>query len=74
MTHSVFDAKVKTALQMVVTAAPLLLAPLLAALHASQRLIDNAALIWIGAVWFLAVLTVWTALPYWRAARAHRGG
>jgi hypothetical protein len=25
---------------------------------------------WVGVVWFLAILSVWTALPYWRAARS----
>ena len=63
-----FDAKMKTAIQMAVVAAPFLLYPVLIALGVGQEGLDIASLIWVGAVWFLAVLTVWTALPYLRSA------
>lgn len=55
-------AKTKTALQMAVIAAPFALVLL--------GLRDPAVWYhyWIGAVWFLAILTTWTALPYVRAA------
>lgn len=55
-------AKTKTALQMVITAAPFVLIVI------GFR---DAALwyhYWIGAVWFLALLTAWSAWPYLRAA------
>lgn len=55
-------AKIKTALQMVITAAPFVLV-----------MIDMTDLAlwyhyWVGAVWFLALLTVWSARPYVLAA------
>ncbi len=56
------SAKIKTALQMVITAAPFVF--ILIGL-------DDPALwyhYWIGAVWFLALITVWTARPYILAA------
>ncbi|MFP4518634.1 MAG: CDP-alcohol phosphatidyltransferase family protein [Oceanicaulis sp.] len=65
-----YDAKIKTAVQMVITALPLVAVPVLIAMDASQVFFDNAVIFWIGGVWFLAVLTVYTALPYWRAARS----
>jgi len=58
-----YDAKVKTAIQMVVVAAPFVL------VLTGFRDVGVWFYYWVGAVWFLAVLTVWTALPYWRAAR-----
>jgi CDP-diacylglycerol--glycerol-3-phosphate 3-phosphatidyltransferase len=59
-----YDAKVKTAIQMVVTAAPFAL------VLAGFTEVSVWFYYWVGTVWFLAVLSVWTALPYWRAARA----
>ncbi|MEQ8404372.1 MAG: CDP-diacylglycerol--glycerol-3-phosphate 3-phosphatidyltransferase [Oceanicaulis sp.] len=59
-----YDAKVKTAIQMVLTAAPFVL------VLAGLRDVGVWFYYWVGGVWFLAVLTVWTALPYWRAARS----
>lgn len=55
-------AKIKTALQMVITAAPFVI--ILIGLR------DPAVWYhyWIGAVWFLALLTVWSARPYLEAA------
>lgn len=59
-----YDAKVKTAIQMVVTAAPFVL------VLAGFTEVSAWFYYWVGTVWFLAVLSVWTALPYWRAAQA----
>ena len=55
-------AKIKTALQMVITAAPFAMIAL--------GLQDPALWYhyWIGAVWFLALLTVWSARPYIKSA------
>ncbi|MCR9128860.1 MAG: CDP-alcohol phosphatidyltransferase family protein [Alphaproteobacteria bacterium] len=64
------DAKIKTALQMAVTAAPFVFVPILSVTGASQATRDHVIIFWFGAVWFLAVLTVWTALPYLKAVRA----
>ncbi|MGX6647970.1 CDP-alcohol phosphatidyltransferase family protein [Maricaulaceae bacterium MS644] len=64
-----FDAKMKTAIQMAVVAAPFGLYPALIAFDASPDTIADTTLYWVGTVWFLAVLSVWTALPYWRAAQ-----
>ncbi|MGJ3232664.1 MAG: CDP-diacylglycerol--glycerol-3-phosphate 3-phosphatidyltransferase [Oceanicaulis sp.] len=58
-----YDAKVKTAIQMVLTAAPFAL------VLAGFTDVAFWFYYWVGGIWFLAVLTVWTALPYWRAAR-----
>lgn len=55
-------AKIKTALQMVITAAPFVLVMIG---------MTNLTLwyhYWVGAVWFLALLTVWSARPYVLAA------
>jgi CDP-diacylglycerol--glycerol-3-phosphate 3-phosphatidyltransferase len=57
------DAKIKTALQMAVTAAPFVL------VIAGLRDVSAWYYYWVGAVWFLAVLTIWTALPYLKAMR-----
>ncbi|WP_440959600.1 CDP-alcohol phosphatidyltransferase family protein [Oceanicaulis sp. LC35] len=51
-------AKLKTALQMVITAAPFVI--ILIGFRDPALWYHY----WIGAVWFLAVLTVWSALPY----------
>jgi len=59
-----YDAKVKTAIQMVATAAPFVL------VMAGLNEIAVWFHYWVGVVWFLAILSVWTALPYWRAARS----
>ncbi|WP_306016534.1 CDP-alcohol phosphatidyltransferase family protein [Oceanicaulis sp. MMSF_3324] len=55
-------AKMKTALQMIITAAPFVLVII--------GLTDPALWYhyWIGAVWFLALLTIWSAGPYVQAA------
>jgi CDP-diacylglycerol--glycerol-3-phosphate 3-phosphatidyltransferase len=55
-------AKIKTALQMVITAAPFVLVMI--------GMTDLALWYhyWVGAVWFLALLTVWSARPYVLAA------
>lgn len=60
------EAKMKTALQMVITAAPFVLVLI------GLRDVSAWFYFWVGGVWFLAVLTVWTALPYLRSVR--RGG
>ncbi|XBQ15234.1 MAG: CDP-diacylglycerol--glycerol-3-phosphate 3-phosphatidyltransferase [Oceanicaulis sp.] len=60
------EAKTKTAIQMVIVAAPFVL------VIAGLRDVAVWFYPWVGAVWFLAVLTVWTALPYLRAARRDR--
>ena len=57
------DARIKTALQMAVTAAPFVL------IIAGLRDVSLWYYYWVGAVWFLAALTVWTALPYLKAVR-----
>lgn len=56
------EAKIKTALQMVITATPFAMIAL--------GFRDPALWYhyWIGAVWFLALLTVWSARPYIQAA------
>ena len=55
-------AKIKTALQIVITAAPFVLVMI--------GMTDLALWYhyWVGAVWFLALLTVWSARPYVLAA------
>ena len=55
-------AKIKTALQMVITAAPFVLVMI--------GMTDLALWYhyWVGAVWFLALLTGWSARPYVLAA------
>ena len=58
------EAKLKTMLQMAVTAAPFVL------IIAGLREVSLWYYYWVGTVWFLAVLTVWTALPYLTTARA----
>lgn len=56
------DAKAKTALTMIVVAAPFVLI--------AMGFVDVADwfYIWVGGVWLCAALTVWTAIPYLRAA------
>lgn len=56
------EAKIKTALQMVITAAPF---GMIAIGFRDPALWYHH---WIGAVWFLALLTVWSARPYLKAA------
>jgi len=63
-----YDAKVKTAIQMILTAAPFVL------VLVGLRDLSAWFYYWVGGVWFLAVLTLWTALPYLRAARSQRRG
>ncbi len=58
------EARLKTALQMVVTAAPFVL------ILIGFRDVSLWYYYWVGAVWFLAVLTAWTAIPYLKASRA----
>lgn len=60
------EAKIKTALQMAVTAAPFIL------VVAGLKDVAVWYYYWVGAVWFLAILTVWTAIPYLNAARRSR--
>lgn len=57
------EAKLKTALQMVVVLAPF------AIVLAGFRDVAAWFYLWVGAVWFVAVLAIWTALPHLRAAR-----
>ncbi len=59
-------AKLKTGFQMAVVIAPFVVVML--GPH-SPSTMELYALFWYAAVWFLAALTVWTGLPYWRAAR-----
>ena len=56
------DAKAKTALTMIVVAVPLLL------VAAGFTQISDWFYIWVGGVWLVAALTVWSAIPYLRAA------
>jgi CDP-diacylglycerol--glycerol-3-phosphate 3-phosphatidyltransferase len=60
-------AKFKTALQMIITAAPFIL------FMVGFRDFDSWGLPWLICVWAVAVLTIWTAIPYVRAARTPRG-
>ena len=64
-------AKLKTAFQMGVVALPFLVVML--GPH-SDTAMAVYALFWQASVWFLAILTVWTAWPYWRAARQAKAG
>lgn len=57
------SAKLKTALQMILTGAPFVL------IIAGLQDVSVWYFYWVGAVWALAVITVWTALPYLRAVR-----
>lgn len=59
-------AKLKTALQMVVTAAPFVL------IVAGFQDVSVWYFYWAGCIWALAVITVWTALPYLKAVRNSR--
>lgn len=61
--HVTAAAKYKTALQMIITAAPFVLFML------GFRDFDLWGLPWLVCVWAVAVLTIWTAIPYARAAR-----
>lgn len=56
------DAKAKTALTMIVVALPFVLI--------AMGFVDVADwfYIWVGGVWLCAALTVWSAIPYLRAA------
>lgn len=54
------DAKAKTALTMIVVAVPFALA--------GFADIADWFYIWVGGVWLVAALTVWSAIPYLRAA------
>ena len=60
--HVTLTAKIKTALQMIITAAPFAL------IAVGFRDVALWYHYWIGAVWFLALLTVWSAWPYFRTA------
>jgi CDP-diacylglycerol--glycerol-3-phosphate 3-phosphatidyltransferase len=60
--HVTLTAKTKTALQMVITAVPFAL------ILVGFRDIALWYHYWIGAVWFLALLTAWSAWPYVQAA------
>lgn len=64
-------AKLKTLFQMAVVIAPFIVVML--GPHSDDAMAIYA-LFWTAAVWFLAALTVWTALPYWRAARRMKAG
>ena len=63
--HVTLMAKTKTALQMIITAAPFAL------IFIGFRDVAVWYHYWIGAVWFLALLTAWSAWPYYRAALRH---
>jgi len=52
------SAKLKTAIQMMVVAAPFILVTL------NWVSIEVWYHYWIGSVWFLALLTIWSAMPY----------
>jgi CDP-diacylglycerol--glycerol-3-phosphate 3-phosphatidyltransferase len=57
-------AKAKTAFQMLVVMAPFVVVML--GPHPSDQM-ALYSLFWICAVWFLAAITAWSAIPYWRA-------
>jgi len=57
-----WTAKAKTALQMGVVAAPFFMIAL------GWFPVSIWYHYWIGAVWFLALLTLWSAAPYWNAS------
>lgn len=59
-------AKYKTALQMIVTAAPFVL------FLVGLRDFDSWGLPWMVCLWAVAVMTIWTALPYVKAAQDRR--
>lgn len=61
------DARTKTALAMIMTAAPFALVAIDLATPVSLPL-DAWFFYWVGGVWFIAILTAWTALPYVRGA------
>ncbi|WBQ13660.1 CDP-alcohol phosphatidyltransferase family protein [Hyphomonadaceae bacterium BL14] len=61
------EARTKTALAMIMTAAPFVLVTL--DLATPLRLpVEVWFFYWVGGVWFIAILTAWTALPYVRGA------
>jgi CDP-diacylglycerol--glycerol-3-phosphate 3-phosphatidyltransferase len=59
-------AKAKTALQMVLVMAPFIVVML--GPHPDDRM-ALYSVFWISAVWVLAAMTVWSAIPYWRARK-----
>lgn len=56
------DAKAKTALTMIVVVIPFVL------VAAGFTVVEDWFYIWVGGVWLCATLTVWSAIPYVRAA------
>lgn len=61
------DARTKTALAMIMTAAPFALVAI--DIATPVRLpVEAWFFYWVGGVWFIAILTAWTALPYVRGA------
>lgn len=61
------EARTKTALAMIMTAAPFALVTLDLATPVSLP-VEAWFFYWVGGVWFIAILTAWTALPYVRGA------
>lgn len=61
------DARTKTALAMIMTAAPFALVALDLAAPVSLP-VEAWFFYWVGGVWFIAVLSAWTAFPYVRGA------
>jgi CDP-diacylglycerol--glycerol-3-phosphate 3-phosphatidyltransferase len=61
------DARTKTALAMGMTAAPFALVALDLATPVSLP-VEAWFFYWVGGVWFIAILTAWTAMPYVRGA------
>ena len=57
-------AKAKTVLQMLVVMAPFIVVML--GPHPDDQM-ALYSLFWISAIWVLAAITVWSAIPYWRA-------
>jgi len=61
------EARTKTALAMIMTAAPFALVAL--DLYTPVALpLDAWFFYWVGGVWFIAVLSAWTAIPYVKGA------
>jgi CDP-diacylglycerol--glycerol-3-phosphate 3-phosphatidyltransferase len=63
------EARTKTALAMIMTGAPFALVAIDIATPVSLPL-DAWFFYWVGGVWFIAVLSAWTAVPYVRGALA----
>ncbi|KAA5804889.1 hypothetical protein F1654_02510 [Alkalicaulis satelles] len=61
------EARTKTALAMIMTAAPFVLVTIDLATPARLP-VEAWFFYWVGGVWFIALLTAWTAFPYVRAA------